>query len=95
MISPRKYNYSNLKEEDKKCVKENLRVIEKINDIGKSYTIKDPSLMEKMFCQTAAFIVHDITKSITEDVIRAMALMIDSYGESVEEVDTSDYFYGL
>lgn len=95
MISPRKYNYSNLNEEDKKCVKEDLRVIKKINDIGKSYTIEDPSLMEKLFCQTAAFIVHDITRSITEDVIRVMVAKINSYEESVEEVDTSDYFYGI
>lgn len=94
MMDTRKYNYSNLSEKDKQYVDGMIAVMEKIKEIGETYTIEDPGFLENIFCQTAAFIVKNFAQNIRDEIIKVIISRIDSYDHVIENEYADDPFYG-
>jgi len=94
--NPRIYNYYNLKEEDKTYINAKAEVISSLEAEQHEYFyIGEPTVLEKMFVETAQEVLNHVKKSLIRDLVEFIVVTIDSYEEDVEEIETSDFFYGM
>lgn len=95
--NPRIYNYSNLKDEDKKVVDYLLLMSERMEDLEDAENMDadfSDTTYEKIQHEIRAGAYNDAVDEIIMFIIEIMVSMIENYDEDVEELDTHDFFVG-
>lgn len=94
--NPKIYNFSNLENKDKNIILAMLWSLETLEalefdykDDGKSTTL------EKIRSEIARDVLAEAEERIVSDAVQVMVSMIDRYDQDVDEIDTTDYLYGL
>lgn len=92
------YNYANLHSEDKQIVQAQLLMLESVEDTITNYTYaKETSTntLETISFEEGVNALEEAKRNMYNDIVEYMIFAIDSYEDEVNEIDTSDPFYGL
>ena len=92
------YNYANLHSEDKQIVQAQLLMLESVEDTITNYTYtKETStnILETISFEEGINALEEAKRNMYNDIVEYMIFAIDSYEDEVNEIDTSDPFYGL
>lgn len=92
------YNYANLHLEDKQIVQAQLLMLESVEDTITNYTYaKETSTntLETISFEEGINALEEAKRNMYNDIVEYMIFAIDSYEDEVNEIDTSDPFYGL
>lgn len=92
------YNYANLHSEDKQIVQAQLLMLESVEDTITNYTYaKETStnILESISLEEGIHALEEAKRNMYNDIVEYMIFAIDSYEDEVNEIDTSDPFYGL
>ena len=92
------YNYANLHSEDKQIVQAQLLMLESVEDTITNYTYaKETSTntLETISFEERINALEEAKRNMYNDIVEYMIFAIDSYEDEVNEIDTSDPFYGL
>lgn len=92
------YNYANLHSEDKQIVQAQLLMLESVEDTITNYTYaKETSTntLETISFEEGINALEEAKRNMYNDIVEYMIFAIDSYEDEVNEIDTSDPFYGL
>ena len=96
--STRIYNYANLHSKDKQIVQAQLLMLESVEDTITNYTYaKETSTntLETISFEEGINALEEAKRNMYNDIVEYMIFAIDSYEDEVNEIDTSDPFYGL
>lgn len=92
------YNYANLHLEDKQIIQAQLLMLESVEDTITNYTYaKETSTntLETISFEEGIHALEEAKRNMYNDIVEYMIFAIDSYEDEVNEIDTSDPFYGL
>ena len=92
------YNYANLHLEDKQIVQAQLLMLESVEDTITNYTYgKETStnILESISLEEGIHALEEAKQNMYNDIVEYMIFAIDSYEDEVNEIDTSNPFYGL
>ena len=92
------YNYSNLKSEDKQIVQAQLLMFETVEDTITEYMYRRESstnILDAVSYEEGINALEEAKRNMYNDIVEYMIFAIDSYEDEVNEIDTSDPFYGL
>lgn len=92
------YNYANLHLEDKQIIQAQLLMLESVEDTITNYTYaKETSTntLETISFEEGINALEEAKRNMYNDIVEYMIFAIDSYEDEVNEIDTSDPFYGL
>lgn len=92
------YNYANLHSKDKQIVQAQLLMLESVEDTITNYTYaKETSTntLETISFEEGINALEEAKRNMYNDIVEYMIFAIDSYEDEVNEIDTSDPFYGL
>lgn len=92
------YNYANLHSKDKQIVQAQLLMLESVEDTITNYTYaKETSTntLETISFEEGIHALEEAKRNMYNDIVEYMIFAIDSYEDEVNEIDTSDPFYGL
>ena len=92
------YNYGNLHLEDKQIVQAQLLMLESVEDTITNYTYaKETSTntLETISFEEGIHALEEAKQNMYNDIVEYMIFAIDSYEDEVNEIDTSNPFYGL
>lgn len=97
-LHTRIYNYANLHSKDKQIVQAQLLMLESVEDTITNYTYaKETSTntLETISFEEGINALEEAKRNMYNDIVEYMIFAIDSYEDEVNEIDTSDPFYGL
>ena len=86
------YNYANLHSKDKQIVQAQLLMLESVEDTITNYTYAKETSTHTLEGINA---LEEAKRNMYNDIVEYMIFAIDSYEDEVNEIDTSDPFYGL
>ena len=92
------YNYANLHSDDKQIIQAQLLMLESVEDTITNYTYaKETSTntLETISFEEGINALEEAKRNMYNDIVEYMIFAIDSYEDEVNEIDTSDPFYGL
>lgn len=92
------YNYANLHSEDKQIVQAQLLMLESVEDTITNYTYaKETSTntLGTISFEEGINALEEAKRNMYNNIVEYMIFAIDSYEDEVNEIDTSDPFYGL
>lgn len=92
------YNYANLHSKYKQIVQAQLLMLESVEDTITNYTYaKETSTntLETISFEEGINALKEAKRNMYNDIVEYMIFAIDSYEDEVNEIDTSDPFYGL
>ena len=94
--NPRVYNYSNLKDEDRRMVNGFIYMMNSVENMKDDFEMDvEIEFLKKPFYQTAELVIDQAIQHMANDIVEFIVSTIDGYDEEVEEYDTDDYLYGL
>ena len=94
--NPRIYNYSNLHREDKVTVHIMMWTLDTIENMEANFEPQArASTMEKMFSETAQEVISEIEERVLGEIIEFIVSTIDGYDHEVNEIDTTDFIFGM
>ena len=88
------YNYANLHSKDKQIVQAQLLMLESVEDTTYAKETSTNTL-ETIFFEEGINALEEAKRNMYNDIVEYMIFAIDSYEDEVNEIDTSDPFYGL
>lgn len=94
--NPRVYNYANLHRDDQMTVDVMNWAIDAVENMEIDYQPTDESsIMEKMCDEIALEVVAEVEEQLMHDIIEFIVMTIDSYDHEVDEIDTTDFLFGM
>lgn len=94
--NPKIYNFSNLENKDKNIILAMLWSLETLEALEFDYKDDGESTtLEKIRSEIARDVLAEAEERIVSDAVQVMVSMIDRYDQDVDEIDTTDYLYGL
>ena len=94
--NPKIYNFSNLENKDKNIIMATLWSPETLAALEFDYKTDGKSTtLEKIRSEIAREVLAEAEERIVSDAIQMMVSMIDRYDHDMNEIDTTDYLYGL
>ena len=94
--NPKIYNYANLHREDQLTVDVMNWAIDAVENMEIDYRpTEDSSIMEKMCDEIALEVVAEVEEQLMHEIIEFIVMTIDSYDHDVDEIDTTDFLFGM
>lgn len=97
--NPKVYNYSNLKDEDKKLIRMMLSMVDSTMEVMEEFELQkeyeDETILNKIAFEERGIGADEARRSMLYDIVEEIVYLIDNYDEEVSEKETDDFFYGI